>query len=108
MDSVESWVIGMLTTPEDDGDPHIIKVTCRLDAPDVADLDRLAKRLNLSRTAAATGLLTAAIQKASSLIEGYDENPHQLDMDEQAMHEARYERQREGELMNQQILEGVH
>lgn len=105
--NVESWVIQALITPEDDGDPHIIKVTCRLDAPDVVDLDNLAKRVGMSRTAAATGLLTAAINQAWSLIREYDENPHALDRDAEEMHFRRFQQECEDSL-KVQVEEVAH
>ena len=82
--NVTDWVTMALTTPDEE-EPDIIKVTCRLDAPDVMDLDDIAKQLNMSRTAVATGLLTAAIHQAHDSLNAYRAEPALLQGEEYAL-----------------------
>ena len=64
---VAEWIEDVLNPQPEEGE-RTVKVTVRLEIEDAADLDRLARWLNLSRTACATGLLTAAIGEALEVL----------------------------------------
>jgi chemotaxis methyl-accepting protein methylase len=87
--SVESWIFDQLNPEGDDDLDQVIKVTVRLMHDEVAELDDVARRLGISRTACATGLLREAVTEASHFFRDPEAGDRMADMaSERAYSEA--------------------
>ena len=79
---LKAKISDLLTRPVDD---DAVKITVRLDGPEAADLEEIARRLQVTRTAAASILLEAAITDATLFLEDVDREPDLLN----AIHDPR-------------------